>query len=63
MEICHVLTGGQGEMQYLGERVPEAWESAALSQEQLAAELQLLGSSVTQKTISRIESGPRLVAD
>ena len=34
-----------------------------LSQEQLAAKLQLLGSPIMQKTISRIESGARVVPD
>lgn len=46
-----------------GERVREAREKALLSQEQLAAKLQLLGSPIMQKTISRIESGARVVPD
>ena len=34
-----------------------------LSQEQLAARVQLLGLEVTQKVISRIETGLRVVPD
>lgn len=40
-----------------------AREQADLSQEQLAAKIQLAGLSITQKAISRIESGDRVVAD
>lgn len=52
-----------GKCNICGERVRTARENAALSQEQLAARLQLLGCSATQKTISRIESGARIVPD
>lgn len=38
-------------------------ESAGLSQEQLAAKLQLLGLSLNQKAVSRIETGDRIVPD
>lgn len=34
-----------------------------LSQEALAAKLQLSGMEITQKTVSRIESGKRVVPD
>lgn len=34
-----------------------------MSQEQLAGKLQLAGLDITQKAISRIESGERVVAD
>lgn len=34
-----------------------------LSQEQLACKLQIIGLDVTQKVISRIENGSRVVAD
>ena len=37
--------------------------SAGLSQEQLAAKLQLSGLSLNQKAISRIENGERVVPD
>ena len=52
-----------GKCNICGERVREAREKALLSQEQLAAKLQLLGSPIMQKTISRIESGARVVPD
>lgn len=46
-----------------GERIREAREVAKLSQEQLAAKIQLEGHSLTQKAISRIEAGQRIVPD
>lgn len=44
-------------------RVREARERAGLSQEQLAAKVQLSGHAITQKAISRIETGARVVPD
>lgn len=46
-----------------GERVRETRERAGLSQEQLAARIQLAGLNISQKSISRIETGVRVVAD
>ena len=46
-----------------GEKVKAARERAGLSQEQLAAKIQLAGLSITQKAISRIETGDRVVED
>lgn len=46
-----------------GERVRRARERAGLSQEQLAARLQLDGLGLAQKAISRMETGQRVVAD
>ena len=46
-----------------GGRVRAAREQAGLSQEQLAAKVQLEGHSLTQKAVSRIESGARVVPD
>lgn len=46
-----------------GERVKEERLRANLSQEQLAYKLQIIGLDVTQKAISRIENGSRVVAD
>lgn len=46
-----------------GERVKEERLRANLSQEQLAYKLQIIGLDVTQKVISRIENGSRVVAD
>lgn len=46
-----------------GLRVRTAREHAGLSQEQLAAKIQLSGLNVTQKQVSRIETGVRVVTD
>lgn len=46
-----------------GENIRRLREQAKLSQEKLAARLQLKGLPLNQKTISRIESGERVVAD
>lgn len=46
-----------------GERIRESREAAKLSQEQLAARIQLRGHALTQKAISRIEAGQRIVPD
>lgn len=46
-----------------GEVAKKLRERAGLSQEQLAARIQLAGLSITQKAISRIETGDRVVAD
>lgn len=52
-----------GKCNACGSRVRKAREQARLSQEQLAAQVQLHGHSLTQKAISRIESGERVVPD
>lgn len=44
-----------------GEQVRSCREAAGLSQEQLAAKLQLAGLNLGQKAISRIETGERIV--
>ena len=41
----------------------EARLRAGLSQEQLAYKIQIAGLDITQKAISRIETGDRIVAD
>lgn len=46
-----------------GERVRAARLRAGLSQEQLAAKLQLEGVQLGQMAISRIENGKRVLAD
>lgn len=53
----------EGRCNVSGEMVRKAREQAGLSQEQLAARIQLAGLSITQKAISRIETGDRVVAD
>lgn len=52
-----------GKCNICGERVRLAREEAGLSQEQLAAKLQLQGYPLLQKAISRIETGSRAVHD
>ena len=52
-----------GKSNVSGERVRLEREKQKLSQERLAARLQLLGVDVTQKAVSRIETGDRVVAD
>ena len=52
-----------GKCNTCGERVRMARESLSLSQEALAAKIQLNGHPLTQKAISRIEMGLRIVPD
>lgn len=52
-----------GRCNVCGDAVRTAREALGLSQEQLAAQVQLRGHSLTQKAISRIESGERVVPD
>ncbi|MBS6546838.1 MAG: helix-turn-helix transcriptional regulator [Butyricicoccus pullicaecorum] len=46
-----------------GIRIRLLREKKRLSQEQLAAKLQLLGMEINQKAISRVETGARVVPD
>ncbi len=46
-----------------GPRIRERRTELRLSQEQLAAKLQLEGMEITQRAISRIETGQRIVPD
>jgi transcriptional regulator with XRE-family HTH domain len=46
-----------------GEVIRAEREAMGLSQEQFAAKVQLIGLNLTQKAISRIETGGRIVAD
>ncbi len=52
-----------GRCNICGERIRIAREQAKLSQEALAAKVQLSGHSLTQKAISRTEMGLRTVPD
>lgn len=52
-----------GKCNICGERVRLAREAHKLSQEDLAAKIQLNGHSLTQKAISRTERGLRIVPD
>ena len=53
----------EGKYNICGDRVRIARENQKLSQEALAAKMQLNGHSLTQKAISRIETGVRVVPD
>lgn len=52
-----------GQANISGRNIRRAREELQLSQEQLAAKMQLEGVQVNQKAISRIETGDRVVAD
>lgn len=53
----------EGKYNICGDRVRMARENQRLSQEALAARIQLNGHSLTQKAISRIETGLRVIPD
>lgn len=59
MKLC---TQG-GRCNRAGIRIRERRISKGLSQEQLAARLQLLGLEISQKAISRAETGVRVIPD
>lgn len=46
-----------------GQKIKTLRETAGLSQEELAAKLQLAGLNLNQKAVSRIETGDRVVPD
>uniref|UniRef100_UPI003FF05497 helix-turn-helix domain-containing protein n=1 Tax=Candidatus Fimenecus sp. TaxID=3022888 RepID=UPI003FF05497 len=46
-----------------GQKIKALREAAELSQEELAAKLQLAGLNLNQKAVSRIETGDRVVPD
>lgn len=52
-----------GRSNLCGTRVREARLRANLSQEQLAAQIQVEGLDITQRAVSRIETGDRVVPD
>lgn len=52
-----------GKCNVSGNRIRRLREKADLSQEQLAAKVQLAGLNLNQKAISRIETGDRVVPD
>ena len=53
----------EGKCNSSGERVRTARENAGITQNELAARLQVAGVPLNQKAISRIETGERVVAD
>ena len=52
-----------GKINSCGERIKELRQMLGISQNDLAVKLQLVGLGITQKTISRIETGDRVVPD
>lgn len=54
---------GGGRCNASGPQIKALREAAGLSQEQLAAKIQLAGLNLNQKAISRIETGDRVVPD
>jgi len=52
-----------GSKNICGERVKEARKKLKLSQESLAAKLQIEGVNIERDSVSRIEIGTRFVAD
>ncbi len=52
-----------GKCNITGRKIRELREASEMSQEELAAKIQLLGHSINQKAISRIETGDRVVPD
>ena len=52
-----------GKCNACGARVRKAREALGLSEEQLAAQVQLQGHGLTQKAVRRIENGERIVPD
>ena len=57
------LYDDKGKYNRSGARIRQARKAKVLSQQQLVTKLQLLGLEVTQKTVSRIETGDRVLPD
>lgn len=57
------IYGYMGKCNICGDRVRTARRREKISQDQLAARMQVEGIQVNQRAISRIETGERLVAD
>ena len=52
-----------GQCNVCGNKIRELREAVGMSQEGLAAALQLLGLNLNQKAVSRIETGIRVIPD
>ncbi len=52
-----------GKCNIAGARIRERRKDLGLSQEELAARIQLLGLDITQRAVSRVETGVRVVPD
>lgn len=63
MDFFMQLLKADGKCNICGERICLARKQAGLSQEKLAARIQLAGHSLTQKAVSRTEAGERVVPD
>ncbi len=57
------LYDDKGKYNRSGARIRQARKAKELSQQQLVTKMQLLGLEVTQKTVSRIETGDRVLPD
>ena len=57
------LQKSEGRANSAGVRVRQRREELGISQEQLAARAQLEGLSITQKVVSRMETGDRVMPD
>ena len=57
------IYGYMGRRNLCGQRIKEARKREGLSQDQLAARMQVEGIQVNQRAVSRIETGDRVVAD
>ena len=57
------ITGEKGQANSCGGRIRKLREARGYSQNDLAIRLQLAGINMTQKIISRIETGHRVVPD
>ena len=57
------ISGEKGQANACGDRIRQIREKRRYSQNGLAIKLQLAGVNMTQKSISRIETGHRVVPD
>lgn len=57
------IYGYMGKCNLCGNKIKKARKREKLSQDQLAAKMQVEGIQVNQRAISRIETGDRVVAD
>lgn len=53
----------KGRCNMAGKRIKEARERRGLTQDQLAAKMQIEGVPLNQKAVSRAETGQRVIAD
>ena len=57
------ITRVDGKCNICGSRLREIRKTCKLSQEQVAAKLQLMGLNIDQKAVSRMETGQRVIMD